>query len=462
MKPLLALFIAFAIFVSSRSFADDAPAANSTALTAEAQNIVSSSKTLAQAVSAADAALGSQATTVAGTLSKYSDDQEGCRSKASIAMTYCLEATNPGIAKALPVIQTLMAGLTAASVVDACSTIGKVLSVANDALLLYQTTCAAAKGVCNYSCSGDVTTLNNAKTQFAKITKSAEAACKTKYATNAALAQSCITNIETPLKSLNASITKDTDAKQDSSVAQKNSTCSSYTAQLASALTGTIGVVKSMSDANKCEAATTTTPTPTATPLDCTLAANAENLTCICQNSPRTAGCASGLDTTASALQADSLRAASTAGAIAATGSTMTSLGTDGATDLGAATTTSSTGSGADTSSAPGSPIDSSDSVGNGTDSGTKAQQKAAGLNTNIYGGETGGGGGGGGYGYGGGSDDRDSLRQYLPGGIKDPTKAMAAQAQATKKEVTSESGKSNWEKVRDRYHDQKNTLIEY
>lgn len=99
--------------------------------------------------------------------------------------------------------------------------------------------------------------------------------------------------------------------------------------------------------------------------------------------------------------------------------------------------------------------------VGGGSGSGRdpaddKTGQKA--LNANILGGGGGGGGGGGWGARGGGSDSSKGYRSYLPGGDKDPNK-MAGQ-QSWTKEVTGQGGKSNWEKVKDRYRDNKSTLL--
>ena len=79
-------------------------------------------------------------------------------------------------------------------------------------------------------------------------------------------------------------------------------------------------------------------------------------------------------------------------------------------------------------------------------------------MNANILGGEAGGSGGGGGGGWNGGDGD-PALRKYLPGGERDPS-SMAGKAMI--KEVTSQGGKSNWEKVRERYRDNKPTLLGY
>lgn len=59
----------------------------------------------------------------------------------------------------------------------------------------------------------------------------------------------------------------------------------------------------------------------------------------------------------------------------------------------------------------------------------------------------------------GGGGGSSSQYREYLPGGTKDPNKGIAGQEMLVR-EVTGPGGKSNWEKVKNRYRDNKNTLL--
>jgi hypothetical protein len=81
-------------------------------------------------------------------------------------------------------------------------------------------------------------------------------------------------------------------------------------------------------------------------------------------------------------------------------------------------------------------------------------------LNTNILSGYDGGGGGGGSRGGGGSSSNKDSqYNAYLPGGAKDPSRGIASKTFANG-EITGSGSKSNWEKVHERYTDNKPTLL--
>ncbi|MEN0059187.1 MAG: hypothetical protein AAGB31_10170, partial [Bdellovibrio sp.] len=60
---------------------------------------------------------------------------------------------------------------------------------------------------------------------------------------------------------------------------------------------------------------------------------------------------------------------------------------------------------------------------------------------------------------FGSGRGDSENYKEYMPGGSKDPNRGMLGE-QAWKKEVTGQAGKSNWEKVKDRYQDNKSSLL--
>lgn len=66
-------------------------------------------------------------------------------------------------------------------------------------------------------------------------------------------------------------------------------------------------------------------------------------------------------------------------------------------------------------------------------------------------------GGGGSGWGSGGGAGGNSAYRDYLPGGAKDPE---SDQLQA-RREITPSGGKSVWEKVHERYQDNKKSLLD-
>jgi hypothetical protein len=88
---------------------------------------------------------------------------------------------------------------------------------------------------------------------------------------------------------------------------------------------------------------------------------------------------------------------------------------------------------------------------------GQTADKKGS-LNTNILSDYDGGGGGARGSG-GGGSGGGSGYNAYMPGQRKDPSRALASQ-NAISSQVTSAGSKSNWEKVTERYTENKPTLM--
>ncbi|WP_413288837.1 hypothetical protein [Bdellovibrio sp. HCB337] len=404
-------------------------------------------------------------------LATYSEAQAACRTKEDRANTFCIEARNPDVQKYVMVTQTLMAGVS--GMMDSCNKFGKLMSLGNTALGLYQAQCGSWKGMCSASCSAAVRAVKSAKanmkvleTNF--VTKAN--AVSTKYKTMTPPQPQMAAKYDTGAQEMKANsdsyskyyFDRELNATGDfKAVAQKLKTCESYAVQLATSALGIIGIVKSMGEANKCEEETDVAATTAATPVDCTIPANKQNnMTCICQDAPRTAGCDGGLDNALAAKSADSLRDASTSGYIPTAGGDKVNLGGDaGGMDLSSKGTDGGGGS-----SSPGGPMGgggglggSGGGFGGAPDKGQAANK--SGLNTNILGGEGGGGGGGS---WGGGDYADPSLRQYLPGGAKDPAANGLAGQAGSPKEVTSQGGKSNWEKVRDRYRDNKSSLLGY
>ncbi len=383
-------------------------------------------------------------------VSKYPEDQQACADKAETAEFICRENTNPDIVKALPLIQAGMATLSG-GVNDACSKFAQAMDIANKALLAYQAGCSAAKALCQLKCSDAEKILKNGSTA---ATKACEGIPPT--SDNIVKRENC----NAALTEFNNAKDADLNASTRDSVAKHYAGCASYGAQLASAVVGAIGVINSMQQSNKCDKKTqVATPTPAATPVDCTIEVNRlNNQTCICKAAPRTPGCAGGLDNNLNANRAD-IMGASEMGGYTPGKVDGADAGVDGSTGdfLGGAS------SGDGRSSGPGAPVGGR---GAGIDGGgafggagsSAAQKSGSGLNTNILGGEGGGGGGGRG-GYGGRSDDDKALRDYLPGGQKDPNGNQIA-GHGGNKGITTPDGKSNWEKVRERYRENNSSLL--
>jgi len=396
---------------------------------------------------------------------KYEERQTECDKREDNTNSVCMESRSAGIKDFISVAQVLMAGVS--GMMEACSAFGKVMDMGNKALTLYRTACSTARGYCNAACGEAVESVKKIGTKREKLLAEVLQEVKKVAAESPKEAAACNAYADKVRRQL--SIGKEAidlelkaDGKDYQTMAQKNATCKGYETELATAGLGALAMIKSFGTANKCEKNTTSSPTvaTTAGTVDCTIAANKQNnMECICKDAPRTPGCNNGLDTATVAKSADSLRAASGTGEYKP-GAAGGAGGIDGGSDLPDMAKKADGGGG----SSPGAPVGGGggglggSSGGFGGGPGGGAAQKGSGLNTNILAGEGGGGGGGSWGGFGG--SDKDGLRQYLPGGKRDPSGAMAGAA--VSKEVTSQGGKSNWEKVRDRYRDNKPSLLGY
>lgn len=400
---------------------------------------------------------------------KYQEKQQECRDREDKANTYCLESRNPDLKNFISIAQVLTAGLS--GMMDACSKFGKAMDLGNKAITAYQTLCSSWRGYCNAACGEAVGAVEKIKKQKDILIKNVEVKANAEAAAATARKD---TATATACKNLAANYGKQVNANTEAidrelkidkndyrAVAQKLETCKGYGKELATAALGGLAMLKSMATANKCEDDTkSSTAAATPTPVDCTIAANKQNnMTCICQDAPRTPGCNNGLDSATVAKNGDALRAASSGSYTP--GTTGSNTGIDGGTGDGTDLSSKSPDGGGG-GSLPGAPSGGGGGLGGsgggfGGGAGGAEAKKASGLNANILGGEGGGGGGGswGGYGY----DKDPALRQYLPGGAKDPA-AMAGAA--VSKQVTSQGGKSNWEKVKERYRDNKPSLLGY
>jgi hypothetical protein len=437
------------------------PAKAKSGLTSVASTIVSSAVEIQKIVQkySPDGNIAKQVEKLRQYQSQY---QNACSTRESTTEMICREKTNPELTSAIPIVQGIMTSITGS--MDACSKFAKAMDLMNKALVAYQAACTTTKMLCENSCGTARQILQQAKASITESSSAALAAINKQILDAVAdgvpdtKAAADRDRLDQETKILVDGIGQDLNAATSDSVANNATTCSNFKNQITSSVVGVVGVLRSLGQANKCsdEQAATANPYATPTPLDCTLAANKPLPECICKAAPRTAGCSSGLDSQATARSADALGAASIGSASA--GSAAAPTITAGTGDTMAvppgSESAASTGPGAPVSG--GSAMDGG-SAGNSGGPGGAAQRGGSRLNPNILSGEGGGGGGGGG-GWGGHASGADSgLRKYLPGGEKDPT-AMAGAVKP--KDVTSPDGKSNWQKVRDRYMDNKPTFL--
>ncbi len=399
--------------------------------------------------------------------SSYQSHYGKCVTTQNAASKWCVEKSSPHLQEGLNIVNTLASGLTGMAVKDSCSTISKMMQAGQGVLTLYTASCSATRAACEASCSFVLSSLkrimqlNNPAnlaecSEFGSpISPTAAAAC-TKFVTSVNLISSEI--------AIKARL--DSDSSNDQSTAMKDKACTyGYGMMLASAGAGIMSMVKTFSQSSNCDKKSDGTGgQPTALAADkCKIPGNANTPECICLASPRTPGCANSLDKAGQNVNPGYLAQSSPDSNLGLNKKDLTNL------DLGggnAARDPANTNPNSGSAGGNGPPVGggggaglsgSGGGAGGGADkAGADGEKK--GLNANIFGGGSGGGGGGGwGRDFGGGAD-KSGLRSYLPGGAKDPLK-MSGQ-QNWNKEVTGQAGKSNFEKVRDRYRDNNGSLL--
>ncbi|KYG66575.1 hypothetical protein AZI86_05890 [Bdellovibrio bacteriovorus] len=388
-------------------------------------------------------------------LQEYAKNREACLTNQAGAANQCLEGLSPNTDQAAAGVNNVL-GQVGQNASDTCGKFSKAMDLAKAGLAAFNGQCGAAKGGCSSSCS-------KATSGLAALKKKAQAAMSSANCSQAVTPEqqaACPALLEAYKSALQEGIQaaeQEMDSKDPEAVAGKQSLCDKkYTANIGSALQGIMSMLAGMKQGSKCEEETDGTAEQLGTLADkCMQPENASLPECICKANPRTVGCSA-------AYQSMSANGKNELGGGINDKANVDPSGNSGTLDnngLGGMEQAARSPSGDGGAGAPmgggGAGIGSS-TVGNGNGAGGGEGAGGKGLNTNILGGAGGGGAGGGAWGAGGAGD---KYRQYLPGGAKDPAKALAGQ-QSWKNEVTGQGGKSNWEKVKDRYRDNKSTLL--
>lgn len=403
---------------------------------------------------------------------KYASTKKSCVNRQAAAANVCLESESKDLADTMANINMIMSIAGSAAVKDSCSTFAKAMNVARAGLSAYTSACGAMQAGCTSSCVSSKGALESMRAIATKLNGGALGSCQLRceklYDPNN---MEPYTNCNAAVKvmhgamvAINGEIGNELQKGNLKAVAGKHSACAGKYAKLLT--TGALGIfslVNSMKQGDSCDKASDGTGTGDADA--CKVAATANTEACICKvptapecvclKNPRNPGCPGASDN-GSASGPDSYARLS--------GNNKTTM-PDGTqkVDLGGFNkSTFEMGDRNPTSEANGAPPPTgggSAGLGGGGGSGGGSGGDGAGkkgLNANILGGT---GGGGGSWRAGGsGAGANSKYRSYLPGGDKDPNK-LAGQ-QSWTKEVTGQGGKSNWEKVKDRYRDNKNTLL--
>jgi hypothetical protein len=378
----------------------------------------------------------------------YTSTKDSCVSMQAKAASACLESLSPEMAETTANINMLVSMIGGAAVSDACSNMAKAMNIAKAGMSAYTAACGAMRAGCSSSCVKSKAALESMK----KLLELPPVA-----AIGAGAPANCAEMYSTFTKSALAAVTEEMNSKDIKSVAGKGAVCTGkYAALLSSGALGLISIVKSLGESKNCNAATDGSVTATdLSNLDikCAMAEYKNTTECICHLNPRQTGCVNSLEKTNGGSGYSGMSAGSGSGGSGSAGGNVT-LPTGSESTMPEIASKSAGAGGAGAPVGGGSGIGGGGSAG-GNSGGAGGEDGHKGLNTNIL---SGSGGGGGGWGGGSRSAADAKYRPYLPGGAKDPQRGVAGQGVSN--EVTGQGGKSNWEKVRDRYRDNNSTLL--
>lgn len=395
---------------------------------------------------------------IASIHTEYQSKWKSCQTWQNTAATVCIGDNSEALSDGIMLINGLLSAGGVASIYDTCTSFGKAMDIGQKALAAYTAACTLARQPCVFTCGGVNTALVNLQAAIKKAAATPNCEPQVTSPDGALACSQAHTNFTNSLKAVNSAMTAELDSSNIKATGGKFSRCDrKYWANVASAGVGILQLANSLKQGKECEEESSAlAANVTAT---CEIPANASLPECICLANPRTAGCSSGLS------QVGELNAGSgqvVSGKAISGDATVGALGKDSVDGMSQAGMPGGSGSDSSGIGAPTGGGAGLGSIGGGGGGGVGEKGgggKGSGLNTDILSGAGGGGGGGGYGGYKGSGDGGRGLRNYLPGGAKDPKRGLAGQGVGSK-EVTGQAGKSNWEKVRDRYIDNKNSLI--
>ena len=419
-------------------------------------------------------------------LQTYERNAPACISRGNIALTACMTCLSQHIQTGANVAQTALAALGGvSSATGQCNGIQDAAKYIQGALAAYQVACGGAKALCDSACSSAKSSMTSLKTaleriraNFARPTPCADNAIpfSPPGITTCAAYETAKANALRQITEALAVIDPELDQAQAGSIAKKTATCQGFALTLVSAASGIGSFALLSQQAKNCKKQTQATaqaaqdkcaPLPGKTVIEtrldnsclaslCSKTEYSSRTECICYTNPRTNGCPSNL-TPAGGDTPGGLQATSVDPNLSSLQASGTNL--PGGSATGPVVNTRSSGSGTDGSKSTGSGTGAAPSAGlpgSGTAASTEVAPSATQRpSTAMYGSDYGGSGGSGSYssyGSGGGG----ALRSYLPGGAQDPARNQASVSAAG---VTSAGGKSNFEKITDRYVENRSTL---
>jgi len=399
--------------------------------------------------------------------------RKACTSNVETAGFICVEGTSPGakiVRRLMDAGAPLLKAISSAQ--KACSTTASLTSLAGDALLAAKGVCVAAKATCDFSCSATATEATRIIAQLnavkLKIVQDKTLACESIALCPAA--QTGAVSLNEVVDSFIATLKKES-SSNPGTAANLASKCSGYSKDLAVLGTNLVAILASQKSASECASKLASSDQKTTALQYCENPANANTQFCICNKTPTAAGCpnansAAALTTTntpasengvdvkntgsgnqfasggVNGKPSNALSGVNGSGALAGTNpdGTKANAKTDSPTAGGSGLGVSSTGGSGGFSSGD---APSADIAGANGKMATPEDKKKWGFGAFSAIGGGGSGGGDGSSGAGGknklGQKDMDAIQRQIA-------------SEQFRAEVSEASGKSNWEKVRQRY----------
>jgi hypothetical protein len=384
-------------------------------------------------------------------LQVYGSEYMPCVQRAYDANMMCLENCSKDVANMVAGANVLMGSLRGSGIVDACSKMNKVMNVVQGGLTAFSANCSIRRALCDNSCTAtekSITSMNKMLQSMNGIglvgLKSPQCGTPGTPSDRREVAYQALTEM---LNKVWVTLQKEASKEEPNSIAEKNAKCGSYAATALAAGAAIIGAVAAAKNAASCNQDTNGVGSVDTRAM-CAKSENKNQPTCICQANPRSPGCS----------LATSYNASGSGGGFASPSTNKSTSQTPLSnlnSDLNANAATASKNGDA-SSGLAGAPSGGGGGFG-GSGGGSGGDNKAnpdtvKKINTSIFGG--GDGGGGGGYGSGGSGADK-SVDPVIAGKIKAQRELASLRSQ-----VSSQGGKSNWEKVQERYTQEKPKLI--
>lgn len=372
------------------------------------------------------------------------------------AGTACNPDTNSSVLQQTALIQTLLS--SAQGLTDSCSIFSKAMSLGKAAMAAYTTYCSVKRQMCDSSCSKSVTLVKQMNSAANSIyLKLGTTSCLNPSNTECTFENNDKNRVKEIIK-----ITSSESQNTSPTVANKLKVCATdMTTLLGLGVANIASLAQAKNSSDQCEKQTAANDTVKATDaasatVDCGLSANADKPVCICKANPRLKGC-EGVSTS---LATNSTMSTGGSGSTSGKGlSGNIGNGTDAAINKQFPSDLAKTNKNDGTSSGSGFGGGSTAGLTGSTDSGSASEaqlsKNASAGNANILSTESG---GGGGYRFGLGSNTagRSQARGVAnAGGAKGKLSAMDWSNQ-----VTSVAGKSNFDKIKTRYNENRTSLL--